>query len=128
MESNKLQHSKLPLGRRVELLVCKLLNQRKYRVLTSNFSSRFGEIDIIAIHQNTLVFIEVKARTSTQFGQPYEAVTPHKLEKIIKTGHYFRQKYQHKNLPQATRVDVASVLVDQSGQIKDFQLLQNVTR
>jgi len=55
-------------------------------------------------------------------------VNEKKLEKIIKTGEYFRNKWKGKRLPVATRIDVASVLVDGDGEVKSFELMKNVTR
>jgi len=116
-------------GKYYEGQVCEQLKKLNYRLLITNFQSYFGEIDIIAIESNTLVFIEVKARTSLSYGQPYEAVTTKKLNKIIKTGQFFRNQYKTKKLPAATRIDIASVLINQKGHsIQDFQLLKNVTR
>ena len=119
--------NKRPFGLKHERLVSTYLEKQDYQILTTNFRSPFGEIDIIAIHQHTLVFIEVKARSSTIYGQPYEAVNKKKLIKITKTGHNFRSQSKIK-LPPATRIDVASVLTNSQGEIIDFQLMQNVTR
>jgi putative endonuclease len=46
-----------------------------YQVLARNWRSRQGEIDLVAARGNTLVFCEVKARTGSRFGEPFEAVT-----------------------------------------------------
>ena len=46
-----------------------------YRILDRNFSTKVGEIDIVARDGNTLVFIEVKARDSVAFGRPVESIT-----------------------------------------------------
>lgn len=49
--------------------------ERGYRVVARNWRSRQGEIDLIAERAGTVVFCEVKARTGTGFGEPFEAVT-----------------------------------------------------
>ena len=53
-----------------------------YIVLHRNFRTRFSEIDIICEKDDSLYFVEVKTRTSSAFGEPEEAVTPHKFKKI----------------------------------------------
>jgi len=65
------------------------LRTQGYQIVDVNFRWRGGEIDIIARDQNTLVFIEVKARHNTKYGAPEESVTPAKQQKIIQTA----QKY-----------------------------------
>jgi len=67
------------LGQAGELLAIKFLQQHGYRIIQQNFKTRFGEIDIIARHRRQLVFIEVKTRSSVEFGHPEEAVTEKKL-------------------------------------------------
>lgn len=54
-------------------------------ILESNYSAKSGEIDIIAKDDEVLVFVEVKTRSSMQFGYPSEAVNKNKIEHMIKT-------------------------------------------
>ncbi len=62
-----------------EQLASKYLIDRGYHILQKNFRTRFGEIDIIAQKQRTVIFVEVKARTSDIKGKPYMSVTPRKI-------------------------------------------------
>lgn len=55
-----------------------LLRLQGYSILSSNYSSKFGEIDIIALRNQELFFVEVKTRRSTQMGYPSEAVDARK--------------------------------------------------
>jgi len=59
------------------------------------------------LDQDQLVFVEVKARQSTQWGDPYLAVNRQKRAKIIKTAQAFFQN--HPQLPQSGRIDVISI-------------------
>ena len=61
---------------------CKFLEERGFAILERNFYSRFGEIDIIALKNKVLHFIEVKG---SERGNPVYAITPKKLQKINKT-------------------------------------------
>lgn len=65
------------------------LKKRGYKLISSNFHSRFGEIDIIMLDKKQLVFVEVKARSSTTFGTPAEFITYSKLSKLQKTAQFF---------------------------------------
>ncbi len=56
-----------------------------YRILKFNYRTRYGEIDIICKHKETIVFVEVKYRKSDEFGRAEEFVTKKKAERILKT-------------------------------------------
>ncbi len=58
------------------------LKKNGYRILEQNYRNNLGEIDIVAKHRGTLVFVEVKARKSSYFGSPKYAVTAAKKRKI----------------------------------------------
>ena len=68
------------------------LKQAGFDIIKQNFHSRYGEIDIIAIKQQELLFVEVKARAKTQRGTAVEAVTWTKQQKMIKTVLHFLEK------------------------------------
>jgi len=65
-----------------EDLACKELERRGYAILARRYRSRFGEIDIVANHEETIVFVEVKARDGDDFGGGAAAVTPWKQRRI----------------------------------------------
>lgn len=124
----RMNKSKISKGKEIERLIAQKLQALKYKIIKLNFHSYFGEIDIIAIHENVLVFIEVKARSSSQYGQPFQAVTNSKLEKIIKTGQHFKNTWEKSKLPKAERIDVVSVKINKQNQIEEWNIIKNVTR
>ncbi len=78
-----------------------------YKILEKNFRIRTGEIDIIAVKNKVLAFVEVKARTSTYYGYPYEAVNREKQKRIIKTAlYYMNLKNMHYYQPRFDIVEV----------------------
>lgn len=91
-----------------EVAAKKYLEEKGYRILGENYAGRMGEIDLIAKDGDTLVFVEVKARENTAFGEPIEAVTPQKVRKIALTA----QQYlvQKRLLGSDVRFDVVEVL------------------
>lgn len=93
-----------------ENLAADWLTENGYRVLDRNFSCRAGEIDIIAMQSDTVVFIEVKTRSSNRFGQPSEAVSTSKQRKLVKTALYYMQK--NKLLEYMCRFDVMEIIAD----------------
>lgn len=69
-------------GEAGEAIAARLLRKKGYRIIATNYRTRWGEIDIIARDGHTIVFVEVKARQSGRFGAPKEAVTPRKQRRI----------------------------------------------
>ncbi|WDF68299.1 YraN family protein [Sphingobacterium oryzagri] len=74
----------LDSGKRGEQLAVKFLAQRGYDIITLNWRHKYGEIDIIARDKDTLVFIEVKARSSSSFGEPDSFVDSRKQALLIR--------------------------------------------
>ena len=98
----------LLLGNRGERAAARYLKKLGYRIIARQYRSQFGEIDIIALDGETIVFVEVKTRSSTAQGQPYEAVDAHKQRQLSRTAlGFLRQK---KRMSQRARFDVVSIL------------------
>lgn len=97
-----------------------LLTSKGYKIISRNFRSKFGEIDIIATKDSSLIFVEVKARWGNRFGAPEEAVTPWKLYKITRTGQYF--SILHPDLPKKLRIEVVALEI-QGGNIISSKII-----
>ena len=95
------------------------LRTQGLRLLQRNFSSRFGEIDLIMKDGQTLVFVEVKYRKSNQHGSGADAVTFHKQERISRTAAWYLAKNPHK-AESICRFDVISINQGQSIQSIDW--------
>lgn len=79
-------------GRRAEEAAANYLEQAGYALLRRNYRVRGGEIDLIARQGETLVFVEVKARSSAFFGAPREAVGPEKQRRLtLAAGRYLQE-------------------------------------
>ncbi len=83
-----------------------------YKVLKTNFHSPYGEIDIIAKHSGTLVFIEVKTR-STDLDSALNSISISKRKKISKTASYFLSK-NHSYEDMFTRFDVIIIITSKN--------------
>jgi putative endonuclease len=104
-------------GRRGERVACRFLLQQGFDVLTRRYRGRSGELDIIALDQETLVFVEVKTRSSRDFGEPWEFVDWQKQQKLRRTAEEFIADH---DLGQYTyRFDIVSVIG------KDVALFRN---
>ena len=89
-DSQKDLHKKL-YGKIGENLVVKHLKKLGYKVVNRNFTTPFGEADIVVQKDGVVVFVEVKARTSDLFGEPKDAVGYKKQEKYRKIASYYMQ-------------------------------------
>lgn len=98
------------LGIKAESLARKILQTKSYEIITSNYYTKFGEIDIIAKHNDTLVFVEVKARSSLRKGYPEDAVNQRKILNIKKAAYMYVSKEKPKL--RRFRIDVVSILND----------------
>jgi len=76
-----------------EAIAAKHLAQKGLMLLEQNYHSRFGEIDLIMRDQNTLVFIEVRQRSSNRLGGALASVDRRKQQKIILTAQHYLSKH-----------------------------------
>ena len=109
-------HKKL-LGKVGEKGAEKHLKKLGYKILEKNFTTKIGEIDLIALDGETLVFIEVKTRSSENYGAPSQAVNKLKQEKYyLVATEYLKMKGL---FDKECRFDVVEVIFDQINVIKD---------
>ena len=95
------------LGSDGETLACEELERRGYRIVTRNYRTRSGEIDIVADDRGTVVFVEVKTKSDGSFGDPVEEVTPQKQRQLISMGELYATYCCAPNTP--CRFDVVTV-------------------
>jgi putative endonuclease len=94
-------------GKFGEDLAVRYLKRKGYQVLCRNYRTRFGEIDIIAKDSDTLVFVEVKSRQTSSFGNPKYSITHEKQKRISKTALYYLKINDQSNC--RARFDVVTV-------------------
>ena len=97
------------IGKLGEDIAVNYLKQKGYKILDRNFECRQGELDIIAIDKNEIVFIEVKTRTSNRYGTPSEAVNKIKQKHMLQTIKYYL--YIRNLSDKFVRIDVIEVYI-----------------
>ncbi|NLY67637.1 MAG: YraN family protein [Tissierellia bacterium] len=102
-----------------ENLAVEHLVNKGYGILERNYRTKIGEIDIIAIKNNTLIFVEVKTRTSANFGFPYEAVNKRKFHKILKTSLVYIKQKGYKGYQ--VRYDIIEVFLSNKRKINHIE-------
>ena len=118
----------MQVGQAGEEAVALYLSKRGFKVIERNwYAEQWGELDIVAVKNQTLYFIEVKARLSNQFGNPEEAVTRSKQAALKRTALFYSQT--HPELPEAFQVDVYSVILDPvTLELKEIELFEDAVR
>jgi len=101
------------LGKKGEEIALRFLKKKGYKIIERNYVCKLGEMDIIAREKDTLVFVEVKTRTSMAFGPPQLAVNSTKQMQLSKVALYFLKE---KHLEEVkARFDVVAVLLRPRG-------------
>jgi putative endonuclease len=94
------------IGRRGEELAARHLADQGYLILRRNWRCPAGEVDIVARQDETLVLVEVRARSGRDFGQPEESITPAKRARLIACGGYLTAEMEWRG---PWRIDVVAV-------------------
>ncbi len=107
MDTDNVNTSNQQMGRAGENQARAFLVDKGYRWLASNFRTRWGEIDLVMKDADTIVFVEVKNRQNTRYGQPAEAVQHWKVKHLVKASLIFVMRNGW--LDHAIRYDIVSI-------------------
>lgn len=97
-----------PAGKKWERLAESFLKKRGLRTLKRNFHCRLGEIDLVMLDEQTVVFAEVRYRRNSNYGSGAESVTLAKQQRIVRTARLFLKIWPH-HPSQTCRFDVISI-------------------
>lgn len=106
--------SRLSFGQQNEALAAGHLQSHGYRILATNWRCKHGEIDIVAQHDATTVFVEVRSRHAATTESAFESITPRKRNRLIACAQTYlaAQRMEDVNW----RIDVIAVAIPRSGQ------------
>ena len=96
-----------------EALAANYLQKKRYKVVATNYRSRFGEIDLIVSNRKYLVFVEVKLRKTDQFARAAEFVDRHKQDRIRTTAEIYLAEFPTDLQP---RFDVIEIYAPQGAE------------
>ena len=109
---------KIKLGKEGERLAADFMVRNGFEVVRKNYRHRRGEIDLIVQRENWLIFVEVKTRTSVDFGEPEEAVTRKKMRLLYDTAEEYIYSTDWKG---HVRFDVVSIKLGNPPEIQHFE-------
>ena len=106
------------IGDKGEKLAAYYLEQKGYTILETNYRYKRTEIDLIGLKDSTIVFFEVKVRSSTDYGYPEEAVSENQTKRIITAAeHYMENRSWDKNI----RFDIIAITLKPDIDIVQFE-------
>lgn len=108
-------------GQQAEDMAVHYLKKKGYKIIARNHRTRSGEIDVIARDGQTLVFVEVKARTSNRYGSAKAAVTAHKQRQVSKVALGYLKATDQSHVK--ARFDVVTVSCRDG--VHDIDLIRN---
>lgn len=101
------------LGKEGEELAAKHLLKKGYQILTKNYTYLKGEIDIIARTGNTVVIVEVKTRSTPDFGDPQDFLKKGQIQRLVDTADQFVQEYGDMDVE--VRFDIVAIIINKAG-------------
>lgn len=113
--------SKKEVGNLGEEIAVDFLIKKGYQILATNWRYLKGEIDIIAKKEDWLVFVEVKSRSTVDFGNPEDFVTPKQQKLIINTAHEFIVSNDRQ---EEARFDIIGIVI-QNNKVKQIDHLED---
>ena len=101
------------LGVRGERAALRYLRRTKMRLRTRNWRSRSGEVDLIMQEGDTIVFVEVRSRSSAPAQHPMETIGPRKQKRMVRVAEDYL--YRYRLLERPWRIDCVFVSFDERG-------------
>ncbi|MCF6148383.1 MAG: YraN family protein [Candidatus Kuenenia sp.] len=107
-KTSGIQPYKTVIAEKGELVAAKFLKKKGYKILQRNYRRKVGEIDIICYDHGVIVFVEVKTRSTDNYGPPELSVTETKKRQIIKVASYYIAEKKIEGID--LRFDVVSIV------------------
>ncbi len=117
------QGARQRLGRRGEDLAAERLQAEGYQLLERNYRCPAGEVDLVAIDGECLVFVEVRTRRGDVWGTPEESVTPGKQARLVLVAEHYLD--EHEAWEADWRIDLVAVDMDGRGRLRRLEILRD---
>ena len=122
-EADRVSSPRMRLGKWGEGVASRFLQDIGYQVLETNYRCRWGEVDIVAREGDDLVFVEVRTRSSGQFGTPEESITPAKGQRLVATAQDYLQR--HVEDSPEWRIDLIAIRLGRGRRVEDIAHLRH---
>lgn len=118
--------SRTDVGAAGEEYVAGWLTRHGYRIVDRNVRYRGGELDIVAVDGDELVFVEVRVRTGERFGLAGESVDARKLATLLRAAEQYRER-QPEVAEMIWRVDLIAITLRSNGSVEALDHHENLT-
>jgi putative endonuclease len=118
----KKQPTTVEQGKHAEQLARRYLQDQSLTLITQNFRTKFGEIDLIMQDKDYLVFVEVRLRNNADYGSGADTITANKQRRLRNTAHFYLQTNYGNRFPKC-RFDVVSMITE--GDSTQFDWIKN---
>ena len=114
-------------GTKGEELAVQFLQKKDFRIIETNWQTRFGELDIIASKDSVLHFVEVKLKVGERFGTPEEMINKRKLYQVKKTAEMYllKNKQIRKDFIKF-QIDAIAIVLLESGEVERISYYENI--
>ena len=110
--------SKKSIGKQGEDYAYQYLLHNGFDILATNWTKNRGELDLVCKKSETLVVVEVKTRTTSDYGEPHEGITGAQQEKLIETAEAYMEEH---NLDLELRFDIISIVLRPQLELEHIQ-------
>lgn len=115
------------LGKLGEEMAAKYLLENGFQIIEANYSTKFGEIDLIAVKDDILRFVEVKLKKGDWFGTPEEMIGLNKIGKVKRMAEfYLLENPDIAKIYDAYSIDAVCIVVDHDNQIERLNYYENI--
>ena len=122
-----MKHLNRKVGREGEGIAADFLQKKGFRILKRNYSTKFGEIDLIVAKNNVLTFVEVKLKRGDDFGTPEEMIGSSKLSRVTRMAEfYLTDKPEMTKKYDSFSIDAVCIVINEWGEVERINHYENI--
>ena len=115
------------VGKKGEEIAAKYLQSKGYKILERNYSTKFGEIDLIVSKNNILSFVEVKLKKGEDFGTPEEMVGKNKRAQVERMANFYLiDKPEMQKRFDSFSIDAVCIVINENDEVERTNLYENI--
>lgn len=115
------------LGQLGEKMAAKYLIEKDFQIIEANYSTKFGEIDLIAVKNNILRFIEVKLKKGDLYGTPEEMIGLNKIGRVRRMAEFYLLENQDMaKIYETYSIDAVCIVVNGEEQVERLNYYENI--
>ena len=114
----------IKVGKLGESIAKEYLQKNGYKIIEQNYRTKYAEIDLVAVKENVLVFVEVRTKTGELLGTPEESINRRKRAKLVRNAASYMARKRNR---QAYRIDAVCVVLNKDSTVSRIDHYENIT-